>query len=631
MKTFQMIKYPAAALLLAVAFLFAGEQYRQTLPLMPTDYWGCLVELPEGTDPAAVWEAAEAAAAAENAAVIFTGNTVSDNGHYTLTLYGTANAPAILQADYGLREGVYPSLLAGPLTVQFRALTDIDDPLVLRQCTLSGDEATVRRLQARLQPVGFSHLTNQKADVYRGGALGCWVLVLSLLLLLTLYELALAKKEVLLRTVSGERLARQVGGAMGLDLAVFGGLFLALGLLLNLVTCALAYIRPILLVFGGFLLIDLLLHLWLFVTDYKRDIATNHAAHRVLQFSYLYKTVTAVLCMLTMAGSVTLLWNNRDMLSQRAFFREQEDWSFVTLSDPVYDKHEQINRTFYTHLNEAGRVLVLQDRGLLEDSESHLLIASQTAEGYLAKVIPSLKDALAAAKDTPLLLVPEGFHDEAALGYVRELYGSVLTPIPYPTPARLVGITGAGSVDSIESALLHDPVIVLDRSGTWRAGWETCAMVRISDGEWADFVAEETPHTHVRVSVLEQYAERTRTQTRACLLACGALLLFLLLEGFIIKTMLLCEYRVRAVEITLKRLHGYPLLRRYATPLLTTLCSSAVGLLAAAVLCRFWDAPLPQVMAVGALLTLVEWGLMIAAVCRMERRQLANVLKGGTL
>ena len=204
-------------------------------------------------------------------------------------------------------------------------------------------------------------------------------------------------------------------------------------------------------------------------------------------------------------------------------------------------------------------------------------------------------------------------------------------PLVYSDHANVVGIAASGEGDLVDSSLLRDPVILLVPGSRWASTFGNAVMVQVTKEEWAAFVERETPLTHIRVNAWENYRERTRVQTRESMLACAALILFLLLEGFIVKTILQCEYRVRAMEITLKRLNGYSVLRRYTTPLLTAGCSGGVGLGAAALLCSRFGAPLGAVLAIGALLTFTEWGLMIAAVLRMERRQLSKVLKGGTL
>lgn len=632
MKTFRLVKYLAAALLFTVAFLFTGEEYRMVLTQMPTNFWQCAVEPPDDSEWETLLAAIEQTAASENAAIVFAVTGTDTDGGDLLTLYGTAGAADILRRECPLREGVYQSLLSGSLTVSFHPLAEADEGALLYRASLSGGEAVARRMQAALAPMGFRPLFGEIRDTYRGNVRICWLLCLSFLLLLALYEAALSKKELLLRMLSGERLGRMVGSAVLWDTALYGLLFAAAGKGAGLLTSAYAYQSMVVGWFGAFLVINTLPHLWLLLTDYKKDLSTDHAARRVLQFSYVYKIVVSVLCMMTMAGSLTLLRNSFDGLNQRSFFRSHRDWSFVSLGDMDMERQEAINRDFYTRMSDKGALLTLADGGVLSDGATHWIAANAGAASYLGEQIPELWDALAAPGETPLLIVPAAFTGEEAtadLTRLQQRHRLTPTVLTYTEAAKVIGMDGNGSVDSIQSALLSDPVILLDGSGGYRSTDERCGMVRISDEEWAAFCETAEPRSRVRVSAYDNYVQRTRVRTRTALLAAVSLTLFLLLEWVIMSALLQCEYRVRAMELTLKKLHGDSLLRRYAVPLLITLGSGVAGLLAAAGLCRLTKSPLPPVLAVGGMLMAGEWILTVAAVCRMERRHLTRLLKGG--
>lgn len=101
------------------------------------------------------------------------------------------------------------------------------------------------------------------------------------------------------------------------------------------------------------------------------------------------------------------------------------------------------------------------------------------------------------------------------------------------------------------------------------------------------------------------------------------------LEMALIIFIIRLEYQFNAVEMALKKIHGYSLLNRNRRILKITFFSSLTGILAALIISNALDMPggIPLVLA-GLLLMALELGYILWRAGRVEQKTIASILKG---
>ena len=103
----------------------------------------------------------------------------------------------------------------------------------------------------------------------------------------------------------------------------------------------------------------------------------------------------------------------------------------------------------------------------------------------------------------------------------------------------------------------------------------------------------------------------------------------LLLELFLILFILRLEYQFHAMELALKRIHGYSLLQRNKILIAITAVSSAGGTLLALIISSQLQVPGGYpLLWIGAAFMLVEISYILWKAKAMEQANLAAILKG---
>lgn len=542
---------------------------------------------------------------------------------------------ARLEAETGLAEGRFDSLFFGSREIVFLPFEQLPGGQTMR--IYCADAPTAAQLQAALSPVAeLAAVRTGHMPASREKALRVFGIVFSLLLLLTLYEIALRKKEAMVRLLHGAGVGRLIGQGAAADAGVFGGLFALLLAAHILYTGERSGWRWALAALGVFLLFNSLLYLWLLRVDYRRDLTTKQSVRRVLRFSYIYLALTAAVSVSAMSGSLSLLRQNTDFYRQRAFFQQQEGRVYVSINDPSFEKTEAAASAFYQRMAEQGRTLALVDVGKWELESVSYVFADAGAWPVLADAISNLGEP----PDSPCYLVPSTLRgSEAALREMREVgeaYG--LDPdgrvLWYDAPASLPAVRNQGGV---ESTIFQSPIVLCatGNDAVRQLYLSAGTMYQVTETEWTSFLAEQglQPEACFRTGVYEDFQLRSSALAQGLRLATLSLLVLLLLEGAVVYTILRGEFELRSMRFALKKLGGYGFLGRYGRLVGTVPALGLAGILAAMGIGHILDLGIDMSSYWLAGLLVITLGVLLT-LCflrRMERRSLARILKGGGL
>ena len=574
-----------------------------------------------------------------------------------ITISGTEEALIQLQ-DRGIRKGRNKSLFFGEAEVRFQSFADIPDLSKYDTWYFIGEEKeSLDAFKASL------------VDQYGGGfpkkygsdretlfnLLAVWGILFGAALLMTLYAVAYQKKETMVRIILGENLGNIFIKNVLADTVCTSFLFLLIPRLLSGFTNAWFKNGFVLLLFILFLCLNGLLYAGILRVRFKRDLADGNRAEGLLAANYSLKIIASILTLLILAGNAATVREAYNLYIQRDFFREHKNYRYCQLNykpDNKIGKTEEddmaMNQEFYERFQK--RALQYADLSENFNSTYPVLLHNRSAMKELKKEWPSLKQAVKKAKKEKvyLLLPPEidrgsgEYQTAMAIGdsFFSESSPGAIRTIPYEGEIEVTGIHRQDS--DYQMKRYKNPIILYNHAVFQRnqamTGYDSYymydTMYDISEKEWNAFVREFKleDQTAFRSGVFDIYRHNWESTSRNMRLTLVLSVFLLLLELFLILFILRLEYQFHAMELALKRIHGYSLLQRNKILIAITAVSSAGGTLLALIISSQLQVPGGYpLLWIGAAFMLVEISYILWKAKAMEQANLAAILKGDQL
>ncbi len=571
------------------------------------------------------------------------------------TIYGTKGALQHL-ASMGIKEGKHQSLFFGEAVVHCEAFKDVKNITKFDTYYFVGDEAKledIRSFKADLidqYSGGFPKLMGSERETWLN-LLSVWGIIFGLMLMATLYSILYYRKETMVRIILGESLTRLFAKNTFVDTACFSVLFLLLPQLLQPFTNVKFRMSAIFLLLCIFLAANVLLNALILRVDYKKDIAGGHDGRGLLRASYLLKVVTTVLVTLILAGNVVIIIDAYNLYQQKDFFEAHEDYSYCHTEYKLDnrlgksdDDNTAMNHEFYQRFQ--NKALIYADlTGNLGETYPVVLNNVKALE-EIKRQCPSIKEATSAVvKEQIYILMPSSISKESKeYPYARTLAELYFDDSEYGEAEIItyngdITLTAIHRYNEYETVQYENPIILFnntifrmnkDLTGYhWYYTFDT--MYDISTQEWESFIREFQLEDQIisKSNVLDIYNHSWDMASRNMRMLMVLSIMLLLLEMALIMFIIRLEYQFNAVEMALKKIHGYTLLNRNRRILKTTVLSSLVGILTALILSNILEMPggVPLVLA-GLLLLFLELVYILWRAKKIEKRTIASILKG---
>lgn len=563
----------------------------------------------------------------------------------SITIYGTTGVRQYLAKDADVKEGELSSLFLGDSQIEFKPFQAIPDLSKVTDYYLIGDEAAKVRFKQALVGDYAGAFPREGYEMMNGPAMIAviWLVVFSLLLLLTLYEVALLKKEVLIRLVSGENLRLFVRRKAVQDIIFYGSIFFSLLWAVQHFSNAAWHLPITLLCLGGFLFLNSASYLLLLRTDVKRDMHTKLGAHLTLRISYVYKGISMCIVMMVMAGTISLIYEGIQCYRQKSFFEAHRDYAYVSIGVEDDSRLERLINGFYRNRVQQEKTLALVELEALDSSDTYLY-ADRGAREYLEERMPELSWHV--LKEKIYVIEPKDYkrsgnrHNEATeilqtyLHNTDEMATST-EKISYKQDVELIAFNGEG--ETVQSNWHRCPVILFNNLPAQEQKeidyliWQA-AMFRLENAQWQSFVKSENleQETAYCTSVYENYIYHWKTIRKGMIIGIVLTGLLCLLEGMILCTTLRYEYDVNAKELILKTTFGYTAREKYNKILRNILLTGGISLGVIFFFNRLFKMEAGVYLLVGGILLLVMELLFFMRYARkMEKRNIGKVLKGG--
>lgn len=107
-------------------------------------------------------------------------------------------------------------------------------------------------------------------------------------------------------------------------------------------------------------------------------------------------------------------------------------------------------------------------------------------------------------------------------------------------------------------------------------------------------------------------------------------LLILFLEFIIIKTIINLEFKINAVELSIKKVFGYSYIQRYKQIMFISTVGSLICIIIGVILGAYLDMNFVRSIAIsGILIYILDFAAIRFAIEKNERANISNILKGG--
>lgn len=635
------IKYFTSFLLLFITFIFIGEIYVWHLANFETEYKYVTFYIQDGISHSEMLTDIYHTAKETDINVFVVEKEVTSLFSENIHIYGTADTFSKLSAYSELESGLYESIFLGKINVSYHNWNAIPDINRIENYYVIGDDEDITNFKVQLVNKYAGRFPQEGYQtIHSKLSIGIvWACVLVFLLLLTFYEVAQQKKNTILRITIGEQISHFVFKNTFMDLFVYSLIFIAVMLSLGLYTNTFYLKEYTILFWCIFLLANSFIYIWLFFTDYKKDIQTQKSAQNILKISYVYKMITSVMIIITMTGCIELIYNGINYYRQSEFFKTHKNYSYITVGGTTVEKALEMLNAYYSNGREHNKMKSLVDLGKWETNAEYIL-ADQGVIDYLYSCIPELQHI--DLEERIYFLIPEKYiNNEHIVEEMTDICYSYYHTndsydiIGYKNTAWVMALSNTGS---ITSTLKRNPIIILNNISSFTIPDSrilyigNSTMYSFSEEEFeAIATANNYDYLHYRTNVYENYLYFWNIKKRNMLMGSVLLFILLLLEGLILKTILKYEYQLNAKELLLNKIHGNGFFSRHKRISLI-LFSSWVSLFITIIICKIlaFSATL-FILIGGALIISLEHLFVMIYSNKLNHINISKIFKGGTL
>ncbi|MFY7750395.1 MAG: DUF1430 domain-containing protein [Exiguobacterium acetylicum] len=571
----------------------------------------------------------------------------------TKTIYGTAGTKAMF-ATRSIEEQVYQSVFLGDITFQFKSLSEHPAVSYTPNFYGIGSAAAIKAFKMELidtyagnhpQP-GY----NESAELYR--ILGVFALVAIITVLLTFYELAVVRKELLVRLSMGESLARWIARSILMDSGILLLAFIVSFLTLRLFTP----IDPYLMLFSGLMVgvivVNGLVYLRLRRLTIKEAFSNGQRSNKLLVFTYGMKFATAFLTILMLSSSITVIAEAVTIYKQRPFFEAKKNYSYTYIghkvTSPRYsdekssDISEQIQTELYTRFYDDFKVTLstpinsftVDQPTVLMNRTAFNEVAGQFANSASVFAYELTFFAPEGITIPAKSIIDSGLRELGLGAYLADTYPVVRYQEDFDTVAIDQNLTSG-------STLIDDPLLIVVNEAKQPKAPKQLSNVLLADvmydldqGAFQDYVAEKqmTNELVLQTNAWEKYLGIWEAAKRLMNMNLIFVVLILSLELLVIWTVLRLEYQVNAIELSVQKVMGYSIWQKNRRLIVSTMGITLVSTLAVALTAYILEFSSPGLLlAGGGLLLVAEGVLLIWLIRKIERANVQRILKGGNL
>ncbi|MDR2647342.1 MAG: DUF1430 domain-containing protein [Oscillospiraceae bacterium] len=593
-----------------------------------------------------------------------------------ITLYcSDASIAADVKSLCGVEVGEYRSVFFGKTIVATKAFTESADELLTGEYLLLGNDADIFQFKMDLMEKyggGLPHDGYNPSDDATS-ILCLWLAVAVVFLLLSLFEYSLKQKEFAVLLSIGVNPLRVAMQNAAIDTFVLLTCYGVVRLVLPHFTNTDFEQQFSIFAIVVMVVVDCFVWARLFRLNLQATFKGNTQQTILLRSTLIAKHVSSALAMLLVGANCVLIAQSVSFWSQKPFWDKYASYNqlyaqYVSDDESRYDGNNgsfspierltlDTNYSVYSqYFKQADAMLMahVADKSIFG---SDLVAYNQNASAYLQSVLPDISFSKLEQNRVFLLLPAKKYEgkltqstSEALQNTVNYLmdwdggYTDGAETLYYENAPKLIALA---SGRDFEVMYYESPIIIfvnIDESlfprintGDDNIGSNIkFTMYNMSKTELKAFFEKNNPGGYdvqaFAVNVGDQYAYRLAVLQKAMYITFIVSGLFLLLNLLISFVATRLEYSVNAVELALKKVHGYGFLERQRRLLTSSAFSSALGIVLASIASIvFRTGGTVYVLLVGILFLSMDLAVILLFAYKTEQTSIIKILKGGAL
>lgn len=641
-------------------FLFIGESYQFYLNSFEQNFYHTTMYIQDYTSEEEMKNDMLKAAEDNNIEFFTIVNRIESTLLQNFEIYGTSKIKHILNNDHDIYEKNYISLLTGETRVKFYDFKDISNLENKIDYYLIGNEKNINKFKETLieKYAGNFPKRGEKPFKYQQ-VYSVWILISIVILLLSLYDIIFQKKENSIKISLGENVNLIIIKNILLDIGIYISIFIMSIIVLYKNTNVFFGMNVSIIVFLFFLLINSIMYFSLYFNNLKKMLSGAKVSRKLLSINYVLKFISILLTTAILASNIAIIVEGYKFYKQKDFFEKYKNYSYVDIQYKMKLKsdgsiEDNINKSmfiqedFYNNFYSKFNALDLANVTMSGLTDNVVLSSKNTLE-YLKKNIKEINREVL-EKDF-YFLIPEKFKNDQSIIDELNLTIKVYESRELDYTYDVIYYSDNREIISIDeqyingSKLLKNPLIIyknnIDGKISYRDGKRKekiinyrNVMYNILDEEFDEFLIKYDLNDErvSKTNVLEKYLYQLKIVKRAVFISLILSLLTLILELILIKSILMLEYEVNAIELSVKKILGYSLLEKNSKILWVTIGITIISIIGSVIIGGIFNISEGYYLLIsGTLIAIMEIFTIVFYIKRLEKTNLQKVLKGGNL
>lgn len=604
--------------------------------------------------------------ATRNKVEVFTFKT-SQSGVSTTeyNIYGTIGAEKYINENSNIFEGKYTSLFLGDINFKFNDIRNISEINNLYNYYIIGDKKDVQQFKMDLiNKYAGNHPKQGYPDKEsRNNTIAIWLLIMSIILLLSFYDVISHKKENVVKVSMGERISKLILINILLDSLVFISFFIGILTILSKYTYTFFNFKISIILFIILLCANGLLYLNLYYYDVKEAFSNSQGSKNLLSLNYGLKVITTIITIFIISSNIAFIFQSYSLYKQKSFFKDYSDYYYIKLAyKPIKNSNGSVNNVFEDSANVQSKFYkeffeefhALSVKNITDFLEIESIFTNKNAFDYLSSKIDEINN-VDLNKDFYFIL-PEKMKDNVDV--INNLKSCVefnegdnfiydYDVIYYHDNMDIVGIN---EDDIYGSELIKNPAIIYNNMLENKVKIQSDdqfernddylydTMYKLSSNNDFDklnkFIEEHNLKDQIvqKVNVLEKYENSWIIAKRILYINLVFSALVLLLEFIIINSIIRLEYKINAIELSIKKVIGYSILEKNRKIIMMTVITTILSMIISVIVGVIMKVQEAYYLAFGGMVILIlESSVIIFYINRIENSKILKILKGGNL
>lgn len=572
------------------------------------------------------------------------------------TIYGTDGALANLSGR-GIIPQEYHSFFSGDTEIVFKSFDEIhnifDIPTfyVVGSLARAAEFKNITEKNPYYRVDDFKGVSGSDEGLYVSLIL-IWGIVFSIIVMLTLYQGVLRKKEVFIKLTLGEMPNKYFMKNSLVDTVVYAVLFFSIAIMYASSSPIMYKFEFIVVVFVIMVVVNTGIHFICTRVRLKDTLSNSKGSGNLMRISYFIKTLSVLLSCFILSANAIVITEAIDYFGQEKVLKTINGYANYNISIVDEKWKDMSDETLWDRLNkkfgeDAIWMVDVSDFYLHNAvilNENAISVACSHVSKDLAEQLQRLE------KNRLYMFLPEKQADHkdvmlatdmTKVAFLKHDSDEVLQTGTYSGRTKVLGINRKTNLYG--SRFLENPIIIVDTRSTLANGNYANAMYtarevlyRIDKGDFQAFMRSEninTSNCSIRVTnVNDSYEYYKTTLSKGLTLLLVVSLFVLVLEILMILLVVRLEYIVNGMEIAIRKTLGYTKIARVKQMIIITIVSI--------ITCAVSMAIIMSVLSYGNAMFTILWGvvlltieltLILLEVFRIDKVQVPLILKGANL